>query len=169
MADMLINLYGLENDLELLEKLQSLGIKIIRALAPDKNKIMKFIRENVNTNWPNESGDSWLSECEAAMANNPPTCILAVKDKRIIGFSCYNATGKGFFGPTGVLIEFQRKGLGKAMLLRSLFSMREEGYGYAIIGWPAKDAIVFYEKTVNAIIIPNSSPGIYSRLIDFSN
>lgn len=166
MADMLVKLYDLKNDPDLLEKLELSGIKIKRALAPDKKKIMKFIEENVKENWPKESGDSWLSECEAAMTNNPPTCILAVKDKKIIGFSCYNATGKGFFGPTGVLTKFQRNGVGKALLLKSLFSMWDEGYGYAIIGWPAADAVAFYEKTVNAQIIPNSSPGIYTRLVE---
>ena len=37
--------------------------------------------------------------------------------------------------------------------------MRAEGYGYAIIGGvgPAQ----FYEKCVGAVLIPDSSPGIY--------
>ena len=41
-----------------------------------------------------------------------------------------------------------------------------DGFGYAIVGWPAKKAMGFYEKTVNAQVIENSSPGIYSRMID---
>jgi hypothetical protein len=39
-------------------------------------------------------------------------------------------------------------------------------YGYAIIGWPARSAMGFYEKTVQAQVIEDSSPGIYRRLID---
>ena len=166
MADMLVKLYNIKPDHELLNRLESDGVKIKRALAPDKKKILRFIESNADKHWPKESKESWISECEAAMANNPPTCILAVKEKSIIGFACYNATGKGFFGPTGVLSDYQKKGIGKVLLLKSLLSMWEEGYGYAIIGWPAREAVGFYEKTVNAEIIADSSPGIYTRLVE---
>jgi hypothetical protein len=165
MADMLVKLYNIKQDIELMLLLESKGIEIKRALAPDKMKIIRFIESNAEGHWPRESKESWMSECESAMSNNPPTCILAVKQKTIIGFACYNATGKGFFGPTGVLIDYQKMGIGKALLIKSLLSMWEEGYGYAIIGWPSAEAIGFYQKTVNAEIIPDSSPGIYSRLV----
>ena len=38
--------------------------------------------------------------------------------------------------------------------------MREMGYVYAIIG--AAGPVRFYQKTVGAIIIPDSEPGIYT-------
>ncbi len=38
-------------------------------------------------------------------------------------------------------------------------------YAYAIIGWVG-EAREFYIKTVNAIPIENSFPGVYSRMID---
>lgn len=44
--------------------------------------------------------------------------------------------------------------------------MREEGYAYAIIGW-VDDAVGFYERAVNALVIEGSSPGIYQQLINF--
>jgi hypothetical protein len=166
MADLLVKLYNVKHDQALYDQLLQQGIHVKRALAPDKIKILDFIKASADINWPQESKDSWISECDAAMSNNPPTCIIAVQEKQLIGFACYNATGKGMFGPTGVLIKDQKKGVGKALLLKSLLSMWEEGYGYAIIGWPAKSAIDFYRKTVDAQIIENSSPGIYSRLVD---
>jgi hypothetical protein len=48
-------------------------------------------------------------------------------------------------------------------LLASLHGLRELGYVYAIIG--GVGPIEFYQKTVGAIIIPDSSPGIYSDLL----
>jgi hypothetical protein len=44
-------------------------------------------------------------------------------------------------------------------LLACLYAMREQGYGYAIIGGvgPAE----FYTKTVGATLIEDSTPGVY--------
>ncbi len=68
-----------------------------------------------------------------------------------------------FFGPTRVLDSERGKGIGKALLLRSLRAMRDEGYVYAIIGGvgPAE----FYEKCVGATLIEGSTPGIYRDLL----
>ena len=52
------------------------------------------------------------------------------------------------------------------MLLKSLESMRELGYAYAIIGWPANSAIGFYKKCAGAIMIDEKSSGIYKRMIE---
>jgi hypothetical protein len=45
----------------------------------------------------------------------------------------------------------------------SLTAMRDAGYGYAIIGGvgPAE----FYRRTVGAIKIPDSNPGIYAEML----
>ena len=48
------------------------------------------------------------------------------------------------------------------MLVKSLESMQEIGYAYAIIGWPAKSAVDFYKKCVDAIVIDEKSSGIYT-------
>ena len=65
-----------------------------------------------------------------------------------------------------VLESERRKGIGKALLLKSLESMQELGYTYAIIGWPAKSAVDFYKKCVNAILIDEKSSGVYKRMIE---
>ena len=58
-----------------------------------------------------------------------------------------------------MLPEERGKGIGKALLLCCLHSMREMGYGYAIIGSIGPQA--YYEKCVGAMLIPDSTPGIY--------
>ena len=109
-----------------------------RALAPDRNKIIEYAKTC--------GGEDYSAEVQAAFANNPITCYIATKDKELIGFACFEATAKNFFGPMAVSEEYRKHGIGKVLLLRSLYSMSEMGYGYAIIGWPTKSAIPFYEK-----------------------
>ena len=81
----------------------------------------------------------------------------------MLGFACYDATVKGFFGPTGVAKEERGQGIGKALLLACLNAMKEEGYGYGIIG--GAGPVHFYEKCCGAQVIENEQPNIYSRMI----
>lgn len=166
MADMLVKLYNVTPDPALIARLEHQQITIKRVLAPDTGRVIRFIEANAEAHWPQESKASWMAECAAAMTHHPPACFIAVQQRALIGFACYNATAKGYFGPTGVLREAQGQGVGKALLLASLLAMWDEGYGYAIIGWPARSAMGFYEKTVQAQVIADSSPGIYRRLVD---
>ncbi len=156
-TDMLVKLYDLPENYDL-EKLRGQGIHIKRALPVDKDSIVKYIETTFHKHWANES--------EVAFSNKPVSCFVAVKDRKIIGFACYNVTSLGFFGPTGISEDYRKNGIGKALLLKSLLSMREEGYSYALIGYVdvARD---FYKKTVNAITIENSFPGVYQRMVEY--
>lgn len=155
-ADLLVKLYDLADEIAGLDNLKEDNIRIVRGLALDKSRIISFIKENFEINWANE--------LERALFNQPASCFLAIKDKKVVGFACYDTTGKGFFGPTGVIDKVRGKGVGKVLLLKCLLDMREMGYGYAVIGG-ASDAIEFYAKAAGAQIIPDSYPGIYSRMI----
>ena len=55
--------------------------------------------------------------------------------EQLAGFSCYDSSNKGMFGPMGVAPEFEGKGIGKALLLTALHAMWAENYAYAVIGW----------------------------------
>ena len=99
-------------------------------------------------------------ECEACFAHTPVSMYIAVRGKEIIGYACYDAIAPDFFGPTRVSRTEQGKGIGKALLFHCLQAMKEKGYAYAVIG-SVTGAKIFYEKTVNAIEIPESCPGIY--------
>ena len=157
MPDMLVKLYDLPEAVNNKEDLRNQEIFIKRVLSPDKNKIIEYVRKNFNENWVNE--------CDCSFSNNPISCFIAVKDKQVIGFACYDATAKNYFGPTGISEIHRGMGIGKALLLKCLLAMRENGYGYAIIGG-ADEAIKFYEKTVDASVIKGSVPGIYKRMIE---
>lgn len=156
MADMLVDLMDIELPHKLEEKLFSEGIQFKRCLAPDRSKVMRFAAK---------FSEEWADEVNAAFSNMPVSCYIAVKDKEIIGFACYEATTKNFFGPTGVDENFRRKGIGKILLLKSLISLREMGYAYAFIGWPSDDAIHFYTEAVNGILIENKRNGIYRNMV----
>jgi predicted GNAT family acetyltransferase len=157
-GDLLVKLYDLPDCLENIKKLELDGIKIKKAMSLDKHTIIDFIKNDFNINWANE--------CDAAFSNKPISCYIAVKNNKVIGFACYEATAKGFFGPTGVNENYRGLGIGKTLLVKSLLSMKEDGYAYAIIGWVGDENFVFYQKTVHAIAIENSLPGVYGDMIN---
>jgi len=65
-----------------------------------------------------------------------------------VGFACYEATCRNFFGPELVHPERRQRGIGRALLLSALHAMRAEGYAYAIIGWAS--SVDFYRRAVGA-------------------
>jgi len=156
MKDMLVRLIGLpdcsEKETQLLKK-----EKIIfrRAIAPEKHLVSEWVMEHF--------GAYWESEVEVAFSRQPVSVWLAQRGNDILGFACYESTARNFFGPTGTLESERGKGIGKILLIKSLESLREMGYGYAIIGGvgPAE----FYEKAVGAKIIEGSEVSIYENLI----
>ena len=93
MADMLVNLYNLEFKSKRDELLKN-GITIKKGLIIDKQEILQFVEENFEN-------EKWVNECEYALFNNPSSCYIAVKNKEIIGFACYDSTAKGFFWTGG--------------------------------------------------------------------
>ena len=90
-------------------------------------------------------------------------CHIAVADGTLVGFACWDATARGYFGPEGVAEAWRGKGIGAALLLQCLHAMRAHGYGYAVIGGVGPKA--FYEKIVPVMEIPGSSPGIYQGML----
>lgn len=155
MPDMLVNLYRLPSNAENIQKLKEKGIRIERALAPNRHKVVAFARENF--------GEGWASEVSAAFSNNPVTCYIAIRDHEVLGFACYDATAKDYFGPTGVKECERGQGIGLALLLQSLEGLKEAGYGYGIIG--SAGPVHFYEKCCGAQVIEKDQPNIYSRMI----
>jgi GNAT superfamily N-acetyltransferase len=108
-------------------------------------------------------GGYWKSEVEVAFSRQPVSIWLAQRGNDILGFACYETTAKNFFGPTGTLESERGKGIGKILLIKSLESLRELGYAYAVIGGVGPSD--FYEKAVGAKIIEGSEVSIYENLI----
>jgi len=155
MPDMLVPLYRLSGTSELMAKLEKKGISIRPGLAPEKHLITAFAGDNFS--------EAWGSEVAVCFGKTPVSCILAIKDKKVIGFACYDAIKLGFFGPTGVLPEYRGGGVGKALLLITLETQKHLGYAYSIIG--GAGPVEFYQKAVNAIPVPESEPGIYADML----
>ena len=112
------------------------------------SRILSFIGDNFS--------EGWKAEAIPAFGSVPPTIITALEKvtDRIIGFCCWDCTAKGFLGPIGVHSDFRGKGIGRAVVISVLHSMREAGYSYGIIG----DAgpVEFFRKICDVRIIDGS-------------
>ena len=150
MLDLLVKLYALPNDWGFLEEKNSQGVTIRKPLGPEKQMVVSWVK--------NVFGNAWGSEVDMAMVNRPISCFIAIRETRINGFACYDATALGCFGPIGVEEASRGRGTGRALLLACLLDMKLKGYAYAVIG--AAGAPEFFKKTVDAIDIPDSYPGL---------
>lgn len=119
MPDMLVKLYELPDVGPWCERLRAEGVDVRRALAPEKHIVVDWVRTTFSGHW--------ASECETSFANHPVSCFIATEEGRCIGFACYEATCRDFFGPTGVAEAARKRGVGKALLLACLYAMRAEG------------------------------------------
>ena len=151
MTDLLVRLY----DWKSTERSTPEGVTIRRAFVAEKRLIANWVSKRF--------GERWASECEVSFMRQPVSCFVAANDYEVLGFAVYDATARGFFGPTGVTEESRHKGIGQALLFATLHDMAAIGYAYAIIG--AAGNVQFYEKSVGAIAIANSSPGFYRGML----
>ena len=155
MPDMLVKLYNLDDDWRFIARQKELGIAIRKPIGPEKHLIVDWISASFSA--------GWAAEADAAISNRPCSCFVSVEASAIIGFACYDATALGFFGPVGVAASNRGRCTGSALLKACLLDMKLKGYGYAVVGDVNEPD--FYRKTVGAIEIPDSSPGIYRNRI----
>ncbi|HSE15852.1 MAG TPA: GNAT family N-acetyltransferase [Pyrinomonadaceae bacterium] len=155
MPDLLVNLLRLPA----WEDTSTQGFIVRRAQPWELTPVRRFVADNFSP--------KWADEISVGFARQPISVYIATIDRELAGFAAYECTRRGFFGPTGVIQSARGKGIGKALLFASLWSLREMGYVYAIIG--AAGPVRFYQKTVGAIIIPDSEPGIYTDALKTSN
>ncbi len=155
MIDMLVRLYDLPDTGPVYQKISDQEITLRRARAFELHTIAEFAETNFS--------EKWASEVRVACTRQPISCWIATRDQKILGFSCYDTTYRGYFGPTGVIEDARGTGLGKALLFKALESLLELGYAYGIIGGVGPRE--FYEKNCNAVVIPGSDPGVYTDLL----
>lgn len=151
MPDLIVKLYDLPDDRPWLEQLKKEEILVRTAMVWDKHQVVTWVDKTF--------GKLWASECDVAFTRQPVSCFLATKDRQILGFSCHDTSMKNFFGPVGVSQDSRGKGIGTALLITCMHAMANAGYAYAIIGDAGSPD--FYKKTVNAHVIPGSTPGPY--------
>lgn len=157
MADLIVNLYEKDylNDVDV--KLRNDEIKIKRLLSPNADNLVEFVKTHFS--------EGWASEVKAGSYKEHPTCFVATHNDKIIGFACYDATAKGYFGPTGVDPNYRGNNVGQVLLLNTLEAMKHAGYGYAVIGGVNERVRGFYAKYVNFQVF-DVKPDLYNRLIN---
>ena len=87
-------------------------------------------------------------------------CLLPLKGICQTGESTVDALVEMGFENVGWT---EGRGIGKILLIESLWALKNLGYAYGIIGGVGPEE--FYKKAVNATIIEGSDPGIYQHLI----
>ena len=155
MPDLLVNLLNVPPLEPLIAELSAQGINIRRAQPFEISRVREFIEQNFSL--------AWADETSVGFAHKPVSVYIATRDGAVIGFAGYECTRRSFFGPTGVIENERGRGIGQALLIASLWGLRELGYVYGIIG--AAGPVEFYQEAVGAIVIPDSAPGIYSDLL----
>jgi predicted N-acetyltransferase YhbS len=155
MSDLLVNLLKLPPLEPLLNELSAQDINIRRARPFEITHVQQFIEESFSI--------AWADEISVGFAYKPVSVYIATRDGNVVGFAGCECTSRSFFGPTGVVESERGRGIGKALLIASLWGLRELGYVYGVIG--GAGPVEFYQEAVGAIVIPNSEPGIYSDLL----
>ena len=92
MADMLVKLFALQPDPALAQRLQAEDVRIRRALPPDRDRVIGFVRENF---------PEFAAETACAFSHLPVHCYIATEGKILVGFACYEVTAPDFFWPHG--------------------------------------------------------------------
>ena len=155
MPDLLVNLLNVPPLEPLVAELGAQGVQVRRAQPFEISRVREFIEQNFSI--------AWADETSVGFAHKPVSVYIATRDGGVIGFAGYECTRRSFFGPTGVIENERGRGIGKALLIASLWGLRELGYVYGIIG--AAGPVEFYQESVGASVIPDSEPGIYSDLL----
>src|SRR5690242_18899723 len=87
--DMLVKLYALPDSRDVYERVNKAAITTRRALAPEKHKVVAWVRQNFS--------EHWASEVDVAFARQPISCVIPVSQNRNLVFACDDATCANFF------------------------------------------------------------------------
>ena len=93
MIDMLVRLYDLPDVSVLAKELAQQGVVVRRVRSFEGHSLEDFVAEHFSP--------KWVSESRVAMARQPISCFIATRDRKILGFACYDVTARGFVGPMG--------------------------------------------------------------------
>lgn len=157
--DMLVRLYELPDNDNLITKLSLQGITVRRAYVSEKNIVLKWVRE--------QFGNGWADECDVGFSNHPVKCFIATASDKIIGIFTYDAIARGVAGPLAVDANYRGARVGEALCIEMLHDMRRQGYAYAILGWVPPRVQKFHQRIIKAIVIEDTNPesGMYAGLL----
>jgi mycothiol synthase len=121
--------------------LRAHGIELRRATPEDRPRVREWMAK--------EFPGGWEAEADVTFTLSPIPLWLAFRGEAIVGFVAYDEDlFAGGFGPTGVEESLRGRGIGVALLYRSLAEMQAIGYTECEVGWigPAR----FYSRAVEA-------------------
>src|SRR5947209_4013190 len=127
LMDLLVKLY------ELPAISAAADVAVRRAFAAEKTIVTDWIAQHFSR--------GWADECETAFTHLPVACFVATDapavasavvgeeggencaeesahdstQDQLVGFACYNATARAFFGPAGVAESARGRGTGRAL------------------------------------------------------
>ena len=90
--DMLVKLYALPDSRGVFERLQKAGITTRRALAPEKHKVIAWVREHFS--------EAWASEADVAFSREPVSCFIAISPPFVHLLFTFTLAGVGGNGPS---------------------------------------------------------------------
>ena len=90
MMDMLVRLYDLPDIEEDLRRLEREGFLIRRPGAYERHLVADWVGRNFSP--------KWVSEAKVAFGRQPISCYIATREKKILGFACYDVTARGSGG-----------------------------------------------------------------------
>ncbi|OEE66853.1 hypothetical protein A1OO_13890 [Enterovibrio norvegicus FF-33] len=129
------------------------AVTIRKPIGPEKHMLLDWIETHFN--------EKWRSEADTAYSRKN-SLFIAIENNEILGFSCFDGTAKGFFGPLGVKENARAKGVGRQLLHKTLIAMKDYGYGYAVIPTTSED---YYRKYLDLIEINGSEKSVYHDMI----
>ena len=126
---------------ELVEDLAGDGITFHRPGQREKTEVEEWIRAVFGEGWAHETG--------LAFRHSPSTVWIARSAGGVCGFAASNATGRDYFGPTGVGPDFRRRGIGRVLVVRCLEDMQADGRPVAWIP-TGFGRIAYYNRAAGA-------------------
>ena len=118
------------------------GGTTIRLAEPgERERVRDFVMER--------SGFNWSFETARAIGPRGSGVWIAEEDGEIIAFSVFGSLEDHWFGPIGVSEEKRKRGLGSALLFRTLQSMKDLGITRAIIPWTGH--LYFYSQVPGVV------------------
>jgi len=151
MSDLLVPLYKLP------ERKPLPGFAVRRVMAHEGSYVRKWVETVFSA--------SWASEILPAISRTPSSVFIAVDSSinELAGFCAWDCTALGFLGPVGVAEKYRGRGAGRAVVLEVLHAMKEQGYGYGVIGDAGAEN--FFKSVCGATAIPGSTPGVYPEAL----
>ena len=139
MVDMLVRLYALPEGAPLRAGLAEQGVQVRPCRPFEMHAVEEWIARTFSTRW--------VSEFQVAMSHQPCGCIIATKDKQVVGFACFDATARGFIGPMGVDPELRQGGVGKALYKAACrYAKESRCHSVTLNVWSCNEsALHFYE------------------------